>query len=124
MASRSSYVSSLLDELKVSTERAFRGDLRIVYTAADRSGRIVIGLMNIGAMPIKLLELYINGSPISQSEGVSITIECQSRNASALPITILSEDLCLLKLNANVNAECYDVTIATDEGSYNIRVYA
>ncbi len=120
IASRSSYVSSLLDAMKISAERALREDLQIVYMAANRNGRVVIGLMNAGTVPIDLLALYVNGSPVPSS---SIVAEC-GNEVKSLPLTMLSGDLCLLTISVEKGGKCYIVTIATAESSYSVKVYA
>ncbi len=120
VTSHSGYVTNLLDALKLSTEKVFEEDLQVVYTAANRNGMVIIGVMNAGTTPIRILALYLNGSPVQPS---SMSITCREGEIRSLPVTMSGGDLCLVTISTKVKGRYYIVTIATEGSSYSVKVY-
>jgi len=116
---RSAYVRSLLDALSRGVEASLEEDLQIVYTATGSYGTVILGVMNTGSRDVKILAIYVNGSPI---ETTNIYAKCRDE-VRRMPITIRTGELCLIAVATEMLGECYEMTIVTEGGSYIFRVY-
>ena len=117
---RIAYVESLLDALNRGVEASFEEDLQIVYMATTSHGSVILGIMNTGSRDAKILAIYVNGSLI---ESANIYAQCRDE-VRRMPIDIRIGELCLITVATKMRGRCYEVTIATEGGSYVFRVYA
>ena len=117
---RIAYVESLLDALNRGVEASFEEDLQIVYMATTSYGSVILGIMNTGSRDAKILAIYVNGSLI---ESANIYAQCRDE-VRRMPIDIRIGELCLITVATKMRGRCYEVTIATEGGSYVFRVYA
>ncbi len=120
MGTRASQVSNIIDLMRGGLEKAIQENLEIVYSAANSSGTVFLGLMNTGSYPIEILDVFINGTQVPYSE---ISVRCALSNASSIPFDLLVGDLCIVEIDCGVKAKLYDITIVTDSTSYRVRVY-